>query len=354
MSHARHLAKGVACERCHDRIARSELASDRNVPAQARCEACHRIEEARAGRRVDPPSACQDCHPGFDWTVHRAPRPSRFPAPNLHFSHARHLARGAGCAGCHGELSAVDLATREQLPRMATCLDCHDGREAPATCATCHPASKAARGAPIETRFPSGTLLPGPGNPLGLGHGPRFERAHAQLAARQREQCLACHAESSCLRCHDGAVRPQVVHPGDFVTTHMVPARQDEARCAACHRRQSFCVACHERTGVGPEAPAGFRDPGAQVHPAGWLTPGPQHHGVQAARNVGACASCHREEGCARCHASAAGAPPGGQHANPHPPGFSSSCRDLVRKNDRACAKCHDLSRADDAAARCR
>jgi hypothetical protein len=333
-SHAQHLAKGVKCQQCHNQVSESDLAADRNIPTQRRCEACHEVEAARGGQVVDPPSACADCHPGFDWTVHAAPRPSRFPPPALHFSHKRHLLRGAACADCHGDLARVELATRAQLPRMASCLVCHDGVKASMACATCHLGSaRGAKGAPLDTALPGGLLRPGPGNPFGLDHGPRFERAHAQLAARQRDQCLACHTESSCLKCHDGATRPQSVHPGDFLSTHMVPARQDQPRCDACHRRQSFCVACHERTGVGANAPA-FQDPGARVHPAGWMVPGPGHHGLQAARGIGACASCHREEQCLQCHAT------GG--VKPHPPGFASGCAQMLKKNDRACVKCHD------------
>jgi hypothetical protein len=348
--HARHLRlEGVGCSTCHERIAGSESASDRNLPAQARCEACHRIEAARAGEKVSPPSACQDCHPGFDWTVHPAPRPSRLPAPNLHFSHRAHLARGAGCADCHGAMEEVERASRAQLPGMASCLRCHDGRKASADCATCHPTSLRARGAPIETRFPSGELKPGPGDPFGLDHGPRFERFHALLGAGQRQRCMACHAEPWCQRCHDGALRPQSIHPGDFLSTHMVPARQEAERCDACHRRQTFCVACHERTGVGRNAGAPFYDPGlAQVHPPGWMAAGPAFHGVEAARNIGNCASCHREEQCVQCHSTTT------LGARVHPPGFPGRCREMRRKNDRACQKCHDLSSAGDPAARCR
>jgi c(7)-type cytochrome triheme protein len=300
-THADHLRAGYGCERCHDRIAGSDSAADRNIPSQARCEQCHDVEGARRGRPTFPQGECRVCHPGFDWTVDRAPPPSRFPRPNLIFSHARHLARGAGCATCHGDMTRVQQATREQLPGMAICLACHDGRKAPDACATCHLTSHRARGAPLETDFPSGQLRPGPGNPFGLDHGPRFDRNHAQLAARQREQCMACHTEPSCNRCHAGATRPQAIHPGDYLSTHMVPARQGAERCDACHRRQSFCVACHERVGVGAQAPA-FRDPAAAVHPAGWMVPGPGHHGVQAVRNLGSCVACHREEGCAACH----------------------------------------------------
>jgi c(7)-type cytochrome triheme protein len=347
-SHARHMKAGARCETCHADVAGSDSAAERRLPAEPRCAACHDVEGARAGKAVDPPSACRDCHPGFDFTLQGAPRPSSFPRPALHFSHARHLARGAGCAACHGDLTQVDVATRAQLPRMATCLACHDGKQASAACATCHPGPRRARGARIETQLPGGTLRPGRGDPFGLDHGPRFERAHGSLALREREACAACHAESFCLRCHDGATRPQDVHPNDFISLHPVAARQPEARCDACHRRQSFCAACHERTGVGSEAGGAFRDPSARVHPPAWMVPGPGHHGVQAARGIGSCASCHREEQCAACHA------PTTLARRTHPTGFAERCRDMIRRSDRACAKCHVLSDPGDAAARCR
>jgi len=300
-SHAAHLRAGYACERCHDRIGRSDSASDRNLPAEAGCAGCHDIEGAKRGQPTFPQGECRVCHPGFDWTVERAPRASRFPRAHLIFSHARHLKAGASCQTCHGDLAQVELATRAQLPLMQTCLACHDGQKASAACATCHLTRRRAAGALLQTDLPSGALRPGPGNPFGLDHGPRFERTHAQLAARQREQCMACHDEPSCNRCHAGATRPQSIHPGDFLSTHMVPARQGGDRCDACHRRQTFCVGCHERVGVGRQAPA-FGDPRAQVHPSTWMTPGPGHHGVQAIRNLASCVSCHREEGCAICH----------------------------------------------------
>jgi len=300
-SHAEHLRAGYGCERCHDAIRKSDSEGERHIPSEARCAGCHDIEGARRGQPTFPRGECAVCHPGFDWTVARAPRPSHFPRAQLHFSHARHLARGTACADCHADMARVETATRDQLPRMRDCLACHDGKKASATCATCHLSRRRAVGSLLETQLPTGTLRPGPGNPFGLDHGPRYERAHAQVAARQREQCLACHDEPSCNRCHAGAVRPQSIHPGDFLSTHMVPARQGADRCDACHRRQTFCVACHERVGVGPQAPA-FADPRATVHPPGWMTPGPTHHGVQAMRNLASCASCHREEGCSSCH----------------------------------------------------
>jgi hypothetical protein len=226
---------------------------------------------------------------------------------------------------------------------MASCVACHDGRRAPAACATCHPTAAGSRTSRIETELPSGRLVPGRHDPFGLDHGPRYAHEHALQALNRREACAACHATTFCEGCHDGTSKPQAVHPGDWLSLHPVPARQDTPRCDGCHRRQTFCVACHERLGIGNDiGPGGdqFRDPSALVHPPGWLTPGPTHHGVQAARNISQCASCHREEGCLACHATSSLGP--FRAGNPHPPGFRDGCRALLRRSSRACVKCHD------------
>ncbi len=361
-SHRDHRGQAGRCLACHAAALSSGSARDRLLPAEQDCTRCHDIQAAREGRFADPPGNCHVCHPGFDRTVHRAPEASLVPASNLIFSHARHLERmvrsgvdaSAACAACHGDVEEGGLATRQDLPVMANCLVCHDGRRASAACVTCHLPARPGRGARLETAFGSGTLRPGPGNPFGLDHGPRYDAAHSLMALARRDQCLACHAESSCQSCHDGTRKPQSIHPGDFTSTHPVAARQNRPDCSACHRLQSFCTGCHERAGVGPNAdvPGTAFSSGARVHPPGWLVPGPQHHGVQAARNIGQCASCHREDQCLTCHSTTSSAYPGG--VRPHPPGFAGRCREMLAKNDRACRKCHDLSNPADSAARCR
>lgn len=365
-SHRDHRGQPRRCLACHAAALSSDSARDRLLPSEQDCTRCHDIQAAREGRYANPPGKCHACHPGFDRTVHRAPEASLVPASHLIFSHARHLQRltrsgadpSAACATCHGDVEAVDLATRDDLPVMASCLTCHDGRQASAACSTCHLPARAGRGARLETAFPSGALRPGPGNPFGLDHGPRYDQIHALVALSRREQCLACHSESSCQACHDGTRKPQAIHPGDFISTHPVAARQNRPDCGACHRLQTFCTGCHERVGVGPNAdvPGTAFYSGTRVHPPGWVNapgqpPGPQHHGVQAARNIGQCASCHREDTCLTCHARTSTVWPLG--ISPHPPGFAGRCRDMLAKNDRACRKCHDFSPTDPAA-RCR
>ena len=39
-------------------------------------------------------------------------------------------------------------------------------------------------------------------------------------------------------------------HAGDYLATHAVEARRGTPDCSACHRAESFCVACHERSGL--------------------------------------------------------------------------------------------------------
>jgi hypothetical protein len=131
---------------------------------------------------------------------------------------------------------------------------------------------------------------------------------------------------------------------------HPLQARQDATRCESCHRYQSFCVACHERTGVGLSADSSLRPVAPnenRVHPpkeiwVGFINPG--HHGIAANRDLRGCVSCHREKDCVVCHSDA------DKHldlaksslpVNPHPAGFARACRALAAKNDRPCLICH-------------
>ena len=133
-SHSVHLEGGADCTTCHDAARKSTLAADRNLPKHPECEQCHDIKAAARGKKVDPPATCGYCHPGFDPAVRREPAPVDFPSPNLKFNHKVHVDRRIECTACHGKMDDVTLASRMQLPKMATCLACHDGRAAPAEC----------------------------------------------------------------------------------------------------------------------------------------------------------------------------------------------------------------------------
>ena len=336
-SHKQHLARGTACAACHPAATTSRSAVDNLIPTEAACRACHPIDRSQPDRVVAgaPPTTCVACHPGWTPTTPVA-RVYLTPTP-LKFDHSAHVK--TACSQCHGDLTKVDLATTAQLPTMASCLSCHaDGAE-PRRCADCHLAKP---GGLIETRFAHGELVPQHAG-TGDAHGPQFATHHAQEARQVGATCNACHDQAECVGCHQGVVKPMDFHPGNYILTHGVEARRGKPECSACHREQSFCVGCHERSGVGTRAPSAFdaADPGRQFHPAGWASPGPgpNLHAGEARRNITSCASCHREEDCLTCHS----AEPGKVNASPHPAGWrgSARCRALDRGNRRMCLRCH-------------
>lgn len=343
-SHARHASVAPSCLSCHGRAQTSSSAADSLAPAASTCQRCH-----------------QD---------HRAEPPPERAAPHLRFSHGAHVSR-TECVGCHpaNRLDAPGAA----LPLEAVCLGCHDGGRAPKRCASCHEALPTGR---LRTSFAEGLLQPQVGS---LAHGPTFRRDHARPARTEPRACEACHAPRFCADCHQGVIKPFDFHGNDYVTLHALDARKNDPDCSACHRRQTFCIGCHQRTGVAFDPTGG--DPGGgqrsgfgqatgrpgRFHPPGWARDAAGvpttradrgHHAFQAQRNLRACASCHREETCLRCHASARGLGPDGTlpqdtapalrepgvSASPHGPGFATSarCRALASRNQRVCARCHD------------
>ncbi len=307
------------------------------------CVACHAGAAAsvRAGERDRPPeSVCAGCHPtppGPPGPASGAPA-SLAPAPAIVFGHRPHVARGIPCARCHP-------GDEPTLPTMDTCTACHDGRAAPARCDTCHPALPDSR---LRTALPGGPLLP-TGRVGGLlDHRGDVVRTHGPAARADRAGCAECHAEATCARCHASTLRPVEVHAADYVLTHPPEARRDDPRCGTCHRAATFCVDCHQRSGLGtvPGEPGFYRDRGAvstRFHPPGWVdfeggAPGAQHHRFEARRNLRACVGCHEESTCVTCHSPGATA---ALRASPHPPGFRRHCGRARAANERGCLKCH-------------
>ncbi len=345
-SHARHLAKKIACDFCHDKAPSSTKSSDNLLPSRDVCETCH------------PPNT-KDPERSIGADLARIV----LPAPNLKFDHSAHVKKGVGCTRCHAAVERVDLATRNQLPTMGLCLQCHDSRRAPlhgpSRCATCHVMRPDNT---IETEYPTGTLAPS-GALRGDAHTPEFRTQHASVAANDERYCANCHRQDFCLGCHNGVVKPLDFHGNDYISRHPIDARKDSPRCDACHRRQSFCLGCHERLGVvdvrtGVDrafSPIGSK----RFHPPGWSDPSaagdPNHHKWEAERNLKQCVSCHRQETCLQCHATNA-SPEGGagkMWVNPHPPDWRNSarCQALADRNPRVCLRCHA---AGDSALSCR
>jgi hypothetical protein len=362
--HARHARLGVGCERCHSLAVHSVTAGDNLLPAESACRPCHAIDRTQPDKVAAPgqgAARCDACHPGYHGEA-AAGAPLAEPARTVlrpaarKFNHRLHQQRGIGCALCHAGVEGTGERGRSELPAMALCLGCHDGRQATSRCAACHPTLPDGR---LRTVLPGGRLTPSGSLRGADAHTAQFRTQH-QTAGRDTRYCASCHKQSECLDCHRaGVVRPPDLHPVDYATLHAVDARRNVPNCASCHRNQTFCVGCHQRLGVASDPEGG--QPGRQpqnpfgtgtriksFHPPNWVrdsggvvitVPTPASHSFQARRNIRACASCHREQTCLECHSAD---PARALQVNPHPAGFSgsSSCRALAR-NARACLKCH-------------
>lgn len=336
-SHAKHLARGATCATCHPAATTSRSALDNLIPTEAACRACHPIDRADPERAVPnaPPARCDACHLGWKPGA-PVERVYLTPAP-LKFDHAAHVK--TPCAHCHGDLTRVDLATTRHLPTMASCLACHTDGADDRRCGDCH---WTRRGGLLETELPHGSLVPRHSG-LGDAHGPGFAKDHRQEASQVGATCGACHDRSTCVACHQGVVRPLEFHPGNYALTHAIEARRGTPDCSACHRAQTFCIACHERSGVATRGGGEFV-PGREsraFHPPGWAstTGGQNLHARDARRNLTSCASCHREDDCLRCHSAESTS----LRASPHGAGWrgSARCRSLDKSNRRMCLRCH-------------
>jgi hypothetical protein len=359
-NHKKHVAElGLSCTTCHTQARTSRKASESMLPKPTRCDACHGSDHRDLGAVAPDPTdligQCGFCHLG--WRPEHGNRVERmlFPAPNLRFDHARHLARNIGCQRCHGAVENLELATRDQLPRMNGCFGCHQmpvaaRGEARGECTTCHLTEP--RGGTLKTSFASGELRP-PRWLHDADHGPDWIERHKRVAAADSQFCASCHTESYCTDCHDGRVNPRKVHPNDWISMHPIAARQGNPTCTSCHQQQSFCIGCHQRAGVTLTGPYQNFERRGRFHPprSEWTEQprGASHHAWEAERNINACVSCHVERDCAICHATAARGGRGslesgslGQGSNPHPGDFLGRCATALRKNARPCLFCHD------------
>jgi Cytochrome c7 and related cytochrome c len=349
--HARHLSKevGATCKTCHSAAYKSTSVDDALVPSGVVCDACHSTDHSNVAKVApgdEEMGKCAFCHLGYKPTDGNGVAEVRLPRANLLFNHKEHVARNIGCAQCHGAVEQLELATRDQLPRMRGCFNCHQmpdaasRGEAKSACDTCH--LRGDRGTTIKTMFASGTLLP-PRWLHNAEHTPDFIERHKTVAADDSQFCGNCHKEDFCTDCHDGRVRPRTIHPNDYLNMHAIEARMETQKCTSCHHEQSFCLDCHLRVGVAESSPLNAKDSG-RFHPPKsiWSDPPMKlgHHAFQAQRNLNQCVSCHTERDCVACH----GALGVGAGFDPHKTSFAGGCATQFRRNPRPCFVCHEPS----------
>ena len=119
-SHAHHVGGlGIDCRYCHTSVETSNFAG---IPPTSTCMNCHSqiwttapiLEPVRASFQTGQP---------IRWNrVHRLP-------DFVQFNHSIHVAKGVGCATCHGRVDKMNLMYQASPLTMEWCLECHRAPE---------------------------------------------------------------------------------------------------------------------------------------------------------------------------------------------------------------------------------
>jgi hypothetical protein len=236
----------------------------------------------------------------------------------------------------HGDAGVQSCVTCHAAP---SCESCHRNGSRPWFAELTRPGTGDLRGAEIpESRVP--------------GHTTRFRTDHAAAAGAAAASCESCHAPVECVDCHTavtaGPTAPAPVevpsalwgteglrhvepgyHIANFVMRHGAEAFGVQATCSDCHSTEAFCRDCHTRSGVGvgnrDGALGAFHDTRVSILIG---------HGASARMGLEACASCHQQTSCLRCHSAKAG-----MRVNPHGEGFDPA-RESARSTI-SCGICH-------------
>src|SRR6516225_11404933 len=119
-SHKHHVGDdGIDCRYCHTSVEESSFAG---IPPTKTCMNCHSqiwvgstmLEPVRESYRTGKSIPWERVHnlPGF-----------------VYFDHSIHIAKGVGCASCHGPIDEMPLTYQENTLLMEWCLQCHRNPE---------------------------------------------------------------------------------------------------------------------------------------------------------------------------------------------------------------------------------
>ncbi len=119
-SHQHHVAGlGIDCRYCHTSVETSSFAG---IPPTSTCMNCH-SQIWTSAAMLEPVRASYKTGKPLIWTrVHRLP-------DYVHFKHDIHVAKGIGCASCHGRIDKMNLVYQASPLTMEWCLNCHRAPE---------------------------------------------------------------------------------------------------------------------------------------------------------------------------------------------------------------------------------
>ncbi|MBW3543107.1 MAG: cytochrome c family protein [Planctomycetes bacterium] len=115
-SHQHHVNDcGIDCRYCHGSVEKSSTAG---LPATSVCMNCHAFLWNDSPMLRPVRESLENDVPLFWSRVHDLP-------DFAYFDHSIHVAKGIGCAECHGQVDRMPLMRREHSLYMQWCLDCH-------------------------------------------------------------------------------------------------------------------------------------------------------------------------------------------------------------------------------------
>jgi cytochrome c7-like protein len=164
-SHEHHVAGlGLDCRYCHTSVETSRFAG---IPPTATCINCHKLIWADSDMLEPVRASLRDERP-IVWTrVHDLP-------DFAYFDHSIHVAKGVGCASCHGRVDRMPLMRQAAPLQMEWCLECHR-----------HPEEE------VRPRAEVFNMEWEAADRASLG--PRLVREYGIRSARDLTSCSTCH-----------------------------------------------------------------------------------------------------------------------------------------------------------------
>ncbi len=115
-SHQHHVAGlGIDCRFCHASV---EVSANAGLPPTCTCMTCHSQIWTNAALLAPVRDSLAKNRPLVWGRVTNLP-------DYVYFNHAIHIAKGVGCASCHGAVDQMPLTYKAKSLTMQFCLDCH-------------------------------------------------------------------------------------------------------------------------------------------------------------------------------------------------------------------------------------
>jgi hypothetical protein len=115
-SHKHHVGElGIDCRYCHTSV---EISANAGFPPTQTCMNCHAQIWAQSPT-LEPVRASFRSGESLEWI-------KVYDLPDfVYFNHSIHVAKGIGCASCHGRIDRMNLTWQQPSLHMEWCLDCH-------------------------------------------------------------------------------------------------------------------------------------------------------------------------------------------------------------------------------------